>query len=97
VSQNSSTRPTPKFYFKVTFGSGPEAVSFQEVAGLDTETQPIEFSGGNSAQFSTVRMPGIARPGNVTLKKGVFVKDTSFFKLFDSINLNTVKHETVVI
>ena len=47
MSQNSTTWPVPKFYFKVSFGSGSEAVSFQEVAGLDTETQPIEFRGSN--------------------------------------------------
>jgi len=33
--------PLPKFYFTVNLGSQDSTVSFQEVSGLDTETQPI--------------------------------------------------------
>jgi len=32
--------PLPKFYFTVSLGSQDSTVSFQEVSGLDTETQP---------------------------------------------------------
>ena len=42
-------------------------------------------------------MPGIAKTGNVTLKKGVFVKDNDFFKWYDDIKMNTIKRETVTI
>jgi len=37
-----TTWPLPKFYFSVDFGNG-EAVAFQEVSGLDVETQPLEY------------------------------------------------------
>ncbi len=63
----------PKFYFKVYFGSADSGVSFQEVSGLETETQIIEYRHGDNKAFSPIKMPGIAKFGNVTLKKGIFV------------------------
>ena len=89
--------PLPKFYFTVSLGSQDNTVSFQEVSGLETETQPIEYRHGDSKQFSTIKMPGIAKTGNVTLKKGIFVNDNNFWKWYDAIKMNVIKRETVVI
>lgn len=96
-STQDSNWPLPKFYFKVNLGSQDSTVSFQEVSGLETETQPIEYRHGDSKQFSTIKMPGIAKAGNVTLKKGIFVKDNNFWKWYDAIKMNTIKRETVTI
>ena len=96
-STQDNVWPLPKFYFKVTLGSQDSTVSFQEVSGLETETQIIEYRHGDSKQFSTIKMPGIAKTGNVTLKKGIFVKDNNFFKWYSAIKMNTIKRETVVI
>lgn len=87
--------PLPKFYFQVKIGD--TEVAFQEVSGLDIEAQIIEYRHGNSKEFSTVKMPGIKKSGNVTLKKGVFVKDNSFWDWFSQINMNTIERKTVVI
>jgi phage tail-like protein len=89
--------PLPKFYFKVSLGSQDSTVSFQEVSGLETETQAIEYRHGDSKTFSTIKMPGIAKFGNVTLKKGIFAKDNNFFKWYSAIKMNTIKRETVTI
>ena len=89
--------PLQKFYFTVNLGSQDSTVSFQEVSGLDTETQPIEYRHGDSKMFSTIKMPGISKIGNVTLKKGVFVNDNNFWKWYDAIKMNTIKRETVII
>ena len=59
--------PLPKFYFSVDIGSQTN-LPFQEVSGLDTETQVIEYRAGNNKVFSTIKMPGIAKFGNVTMK-----------------------------
>src|SRR5688572_30782318 len=75
--QSESVWPLPKFRFEVRFGH--VAVAFQEVSGLDVESQPIEYRGGSGAAFSTVKMPGIKKYGNITLKKGVFPKDGEFW------------------
>lgn len=89
--------PLPKFYFTVKLGSQDNTASFQEVSGLETETQIIEYRHGNSKQFSTTKMPGIAKFGNIILKRGVFVKDNNFFRWYDAIKMNTIKRETVTI
>ncbi len=89
--------PLPKFYFVVSFDSQDNEASFQEVSGLETETQPIEYRHGDSKEFSTIKMPGIAKAGNVTMKRGIFVKDTNFWKWYNAIKMNTIKRETVTI
>ncbi len=89
--------PLPKFYFSVDIGGIADDLPFQEVSGLDTETQAIEYRAGNSKTFSTIKMPGMAKIGNVTLKKGVFVKDNKFFDWYSKIKMNTIKRESVTI
>ena len=44
-------------------------------SGLESEAQVIEYRAGNSAIFSTIKMPGLKKVGNVTMKKGIFVTD----------------------
>jgi phage tail-like protein len=89
--------PMPKFYFQVTIRDF--TMSFQEVSGLDTEIDPIEYRHGNNIVFSTIKMPGLKKASNITMKKGVLVNDTntSFWDWFSQIKLNTISRETVVI
>jgi phage tail-like protein len=99
-AQSETVWPMPKFYFEVTWagGTGTEMVSaFQEVSGLDIEAQIIEYRSGNNAVFSTVKMPGIVKVGNVTLKKGIFVKDNKFFDWYANIKMNTIGRTAVTI
>ena len=51
MSGENTDWPLPKFYFEVTLGSMVSTVPFQEVSGLDTETQPIEYRHSDSKQF----------------------------------------------
>ena len=87
--------PLPKFYFKVTI-DGSE-MAFQEVSGLDSETQVIEYRHGNSKIFSTIKMPGIQKFSNITMKKGVFVKDNKFWDWYSKIKMNTIQRAEVQI
>jgi phage tail-like protein len=88
--------PLPKFYFTVALGDDT-SVSFQEVDGLDSETQPIEYRHGNSPIFYPIKMPGLGKVGNVTLRKGIFVNDATFWTWYNEIKLNTIARRTVVI
>lgn len=88
--------PLAKFYFQVNFGN-MQTCNFQEVSGLETDTQIIEYRHSSSKQFSTVKMPGIAKFGNVTLKKGILKKDDIFLTWYNQIKLNTIKRISVVI
>ena len=88
--------PLPKFYFSVTLGDiGP--ASFQEVDGLNSETQVIEYRHGDNPSFYPLKMPGLGRVGNVTMRKGIFVNDNVFWTWYSQIKLNTIKRQTVVI
>jgi phage tail-like protein len=64
---------------------------------MDVETQVIEYRQGNSKLFSPIKMPGIAKFGNVTMKRGIFVNDNAFWDWFKAINLNTIERRTVAI
>jgi phage tail-like protein len=94
-AQSTSVWPLPKFHFQVKWDS--EVLSFQEVSGLDIEAQPIEYRHGDSPEFSTIKMPGIKKSGNVTMKKGVFKSDNKFWAWFNQIKMNTVKRIPVTI
>ncbi|MEO0628246.1 MAG: phage tail protein, partial [Bacteroidota bacterium] len=88
--------PVPKFHFKVIFGNIGEA-SFQEVSGLDSDADVIEYRAGNSTTFSPVRMPELAKVTDVTLKKGLVKNDGALLSWLSEIRINTIKRETVTI
>lgn len=96
-SKENNVWPMPKFRFSVDWGTIKQNIAFQEVSGLEAETQIIEYRASNSTVFSTVKMPGIAKYGNVTMKRGVFAKDNSFWSWYNQIKMNTIKRQSVVI
>jgi phage tail-like protein len=88
--------PLPKFYFSVQLGDGIEA-KFQEVSGLDSETQLIEYRPGDSPGFSPIKMPGLRKFSNVTLRRGIVAADAGFWNWVNEIKMNTIKRRTVMI
>ncbi len=95
AAQAATTWPLVKFQFSVKIGS--DEILFQEVTGLASETQVIEYRVGNSSVYSTVKMPGIKKFGNVTLKKGIFKDDKKLWEMYNKIKMNTFERQTVVI
>lgn len=95
-SAQNAIWPLPSFSFQVSWGDQSK-IPFQEVTGLDTETQIIEYRHSNSPVFSSIKMPGLKKFGNVTMKKGVFVKDNAFWDWYNKIKMNTVARISVVI
>ena len=93
--QSAIASPQPKFYFQVKWDSA--VMSFQEVSGLDVEAQSIEYRHGDSPVFSAIKMPGLKKYGNVTMKKGVFKSDNKFWDWFNQIKMNTIKRVPVTI
>lgn len=87
--------PIPKFRFEVRWGS--TVMHFQEISGLDVETQPMELRHGDSPAFSVTRMPGIKRHSDVTLSKGVVKSDNRFWDWLDQIKMNPIKRALVTI
>ena len=93
-AQSQATWPLVRFQFRVVYDN--MEFIFQEVKGLSAETQVIEYRHNNSKVFDTIKMPGIQKLGNVTLKKGIFKGDDDLWKNFNAIK-NTAKKTTVVI
>jgi len=94
-AQSQATWPLVRFQFQVKWDS--TELVFQEVTGLNVETQVIEYRGVNSKAFAPVKMPGLQKYGNVTLKKGMFKGDTALWKQFTTVKMNTYKRSTIVI
>jgi phage tail-like protein len=95
--QQNTIWPLPKFYFSVRFGDDDTEAKFQEMSGLDSEGKPIEYRHGNSPVFFPIKMPGLGKVGNVTMRKGIFVGDVKFWAWYNEIKMNTGKRQTVVI
>jgi phage tail-like protein len=95
MSKENNQWPTPAFRFSVSING--DQCSFQEVTGLEIDTQLIEYRQGNNKVFAPIKMPGIQKAGNVTLKKGIFLKDTIFWQWYSKFALNTIVRSSVVI
>src|SRR5215217_2093906 len=95
MSDENTTWPLPKFYFSVTGMPGDPV--FQEVSGLEVESQVIEYRAGNSPVFAPIKMPGLQKVGNVTMKKGIFVTDLKLWTWFNTIKMNTIARSTIVV
>ncbi|QEY17592.1 phage tail protein [Cellvibrio sp. KY-GH-1] len=94
-TQSANIWPLPKFHFEVKWDSN--VMSFQEVSGLDIQSEEIKYRAGDSKVFSVVKMPGMVKFGNVTMKKGVFKGDNKFWDWLNQIKLNTIKRVPVTI
>lgn len=78
------------FKFRVEVSGGPVTDNtllgqFSEVSGFDVSYDPIQYRAGDSAVYTTEKFPGLAKYGNITLKRGVLAKNNA---LYDWINAN---------
>lgn len=94
--KQESAWPLVEFHFQVTLGS-KGVISFKEVSGLDMEFDVIEYRAGDSKVFSKVKMPGLKKSGDVTLKKGIFISDKNLWDWIGLVNMNTIQRETITI
>ena len=90
-----ATYPLPKFHFIVQWGG--TRIGFTEVTGLDMQVEAIEYREGNSPEYAKVKMPGLHKFSNITLKRGSIAGDSDFYKWINTIALNTVERRDVVI
>lgn len=87
--------PIPKFHFQVQWGGAK--IGFTEVTGLDVSTDVIEYREGSSLEYHKIKMPGMLKFSNITLKRGTFKGDNDFYKWFNTIALNTVERRDLII
>jgi phage tail-like protein len=87
--------PLPRFHFRVTFDS--TVINCSEVTGLNTELDVIEYRDGASVLFSTQKMSGLRKFGDIVIKKGVFDSDQAYWDWYSSVEMNTPLRKTVTI
>ena len=87
--------PLPVFHFRVEWGG--TRIGFTEVTGLTQENQAIEYRDGSFLEYSSVKMPGIRKFTNITLKRGVMKGDNDFFAWLNTVRLNKVERRDVTI
>ena len=87
--------PLPKFHFQVEWGG--TKIGFTEVSGLDVETEVIEYRQGASPEYSKIKMPGMQKYTNITLKRGTFASDNEYFNWWNTVKLNTIERRDITI
>lgn len=87
--------PLPAFHFQVDWGGSK--LGFSEVSGLNIEQQVIEYRDGLSPEYSTIKMPGIRKYGNITLKRGIIKSDNEFFDWLNTTKMNTIERRDMII
>ena len=97
------TRETPygAFNFLVSIDGigdpGEPVAGFSEVAGLGVEIDVVEYRNGNDVRTAPRKLPGLHRPRNVTLKRGL-VGDLAVFNwMRDVLRGDAAARRTVTI
>lgn len=87
--------PLPKFHFRVEWGGSK--IGFTEVTGLNIENEMIEYREGSSPEYHKIKMPGLQKYGNVTLKRGMFSGDNDFFQWLNTVSLSQIERRDITI
>jgi phage tail-like protein len=87
--------PLPKFHFRVEWGG--TRIGFTEVTGLEVSTDLIEYRDGASPEYSKIKMPGMQKFGNITLKRGIFKSDNEYYNWWNTHALNTIERRDITI
>lgn len=87
--------PRAKFRFKLEI-EGIEAGGFTEVSGFDATIEPIEYREGNMATETPLKVAGLRKYGNITLKKG-FVTGAVLYDWLAKGLTGAVERKTVTV
>ncbi|OWY19623.1 phage tail protein [Sphingobacteriales bacterium UPWRP_1] len=87
--------PLPKFHFMVEWNG--TNIGFAEVTGLNLENDVIEYRDGSNPEYTKVKMPGLKKFGNVTLKRGTFKGDNDYYNWFNTVTLSKIERRDVTI
>jgi phage tail-like protein len=87
--------PLSKFHFIIEWGGS--RIGFTEATGLDKQIEIIEYREGNSPNYNKVKMPGLHKYSNITLKRGTMDGDKDFYLWINTVNLNKVERRDITI
>lgn len=88
--------PLPKFHFEVEIGGS--TLGFTEVTGLDKQIDVIEYREGQSKTYSKIKMPGMQKYSNITMKRGTFVGKTEYYDWLKTVDMlgNTERRDITI-
>ncbi len=66
--------PLTKMNFLVTVSQIAGTAAFNEVTGVESSVDVIDFRQGNSGSLAPVKIPGLVKHGNVTLRMGYILE-----------------------
>jgi phage tail-like protein len=99
----SRDRPYVQFNFLVDLGDGGgtdgPGAGFQEVSGIGMEVTVSEYRNGNSVENSVMKITGLNKSTDVTLKRGV-IGSLSLYQWLDDIrngNQNAKRDITIML
>jgi phage tail-like protein len=87
--------PLPKFHFQVEWAGA--RIGFTEITGLTLETEVIEYREGNSPEYNKIKMPGLHKFSNITMKRGTFAGDNDYYIWYNTVKLNTIQRRDITI
>lgn len=87
--------PIPVYHFRVNMGG--ESAEFSEVSGLTMERQAISYRHGLLKDAPDIKMPGIAKFGDIVLKRGMTQGNNEFVEWLNKALLNKADKRDVTI
>ena len=87
--------PIPKFHFQVEWGGSK--IGFTEVTGLEVSTEVIEYREGSTREYHKIKMPGMQKFANITMKRGTFKGDNDYYNWWNTVALNTIERRDLII
>ena len=87
--------PISRSHFQVDWGG--TTARFAEVTGLSVELGVSEYRAGEETTLSTHRLPGVFKYSNVTLKRGIVVRDNNIFDWWDKTQQGNFESRDVTI
>ena len=90
-----SEYPHVSYHFSVEWGG--TRIGFNEVSGLETEVDVINYREGSFKDDSFRKLPGLHRNGPITLKRGFVKDDHEFFEWYKTISMGQVERRDVLI
>ncbi len=80
--------PLPRYHYQVDWGG--KKISFTELTGMDQQIDVIEYRHSDSKDFSKIKMPGLRKFSNITMKRGKFEGDFDLNDWLDQISNDRV-------
>jgi phage tail-like protein len=79
----SRNDPYLVFHFLVEI-DGMQPAAFKSVSGLDSETEVVEYRTGDMKSPSSLKLPGLHKSANITLKRGM-TRDLSLWQWYKTV------------